>query len=194
MPEKKLILTRDKYEVGDFMSTDQFVVNNPGRLLSGFGRELHNNRFHSGTIYNDSASGFIWVDNQVSLGSNETIFGKSQFEQCLWEQAVAEFSHYHSDNGIFVKDAYRKDCECKVQTQSFSGVGVQHQNSRAERAIQTIMYMSRTFMIHSSLHWTYNGVDDLTICSFAVKHSFLGVQYSTKSGIKYFSDGNTHQN
>ena len=108
------------------MSTDQFVVKNPGRLPSGFGRERHNNRFHVGTIYNDAASGLIWVENQVSLGANETIVGKAWFKQWLWEQAVAEFSNYHSDNGIFVEDVYHKDCEGKGQNQNFSGVGAQH--------------------------------------------------------------------
>ena len=39
VPEKKRILVCDKYEVGDFMSTDQFVVKTLGRLPSGFGRE-----------------------------------------------------------------------------------------------------------------------------------------------------------
>ena len=34
------------------------------------------------------------------------------------------------------------------------------------------MYMAWTFMIHPSLHWTENGVDDLTLWYFAVKHSF----------------------
>ena len=67
------------------MSTDQVVVKTPGILPSGFGRERHNNRFHVGTIYNDDASGLIWVENQVSLGANETIFGKAWFEQWLWE-------------------------------------------------------------------------------------------------------------
>ena len=139
------------------------MVKNPGRLPSGLDRERDNNRFHGGNIYNDAASGLIWVDNQVSLRPNENIVGNSRFEQWLWEQAVAEVSHYHSDNGIFVKDAYCKDCEGQVQTQRFSGVGAQHQNSRSERAIQNTMYMARTFMIHSSLHWTENGVDDITL-------------------------------
>jgi hypothetical protein len=40
-----------------------------------------------------------------------------------------------------------------------------------ERAIQTIMYMARTFMVHASLHWTDRGSDDLSLWSFAVKHS-----------------------
>ena len=59
VPEKKGTLSRDKYEVGDFMSTNKFVVKTSGRLPSGFGRERHNNRFHGGTIYNDAASRLI---------------------------------------------------------------------------------------------------------------------------------------
>ena len=39
VPEKKGILARDKYEFGDFMSTDQFLGKTPGRLPSGFGRD-----------------------------------------------------------------------------------------------------------------------------------------------------------
>ena len=33
------------------------------------------------------------------------------------------------------------------------------------------MYMDRRFMIYLSLHWTESGIDDLYLCSFAVKHS-----------------------
>ena len=39
VPEKMGILSRDKYEVGDFMSTDQFLCKTPGRIPSGFGRD-----------------------------------------------------------------------------------------------------------------------------------------------------------
>ena len=83
------ILSRDKYEVDNFMSTDKFVCKTPGRLPSGFGGERHQNRFHGGTIYNDAASGLIWIEIQVSLGANETVLGKYRFEKWLWEQAVA---------------------------------------------------------------------------------------------------------
>ena len=46
----------------------------------------------------------------------------------------------------------------------------QHQISKAVRAIQTIMHMARTFMVHSSLHWTDMGADDISLWPFAVKH------------------------
>ncbi len=48
----------------------------------------------------------------------------------------------------------------------------QNQNARAEQAIQCIMYMAQTFMVHASLHWTEQNLDDIYLCSFAVvKHS-----------------------
>ena len=72
------------------MSADQFVVNTPGRLPSGYGREAPSSRFQGGTIYNDAATGIIWVENQASLGANETVLGKERFEQWLWEQACIE--------------------------------------------------------------------------------------------------------
>ena len=169
--EKEGILAADKYEAGDFVSMDQFVVKTPGRLPTGYGREGQGNRFHGGTIFNDAATGLIWVENQVSLGAGETILAKSRLEEWLWELACVEINHIRSDNGVFVADEFRNDCAEKHQSQSFSGVGAQHQNARAERAIQTIMYMARTFMLHVSLHWTERGVDDLSLWPFAVKHA-----------------------
>ena len=65
----------------------------------------------------------------------------------------------HSDNGIFVSDQFRLDCDNKHQEQYFSGVGAQHHNARSERLIQTIMYMAITFMVHSSYHCAYHGDD-----------------------------------
>ncbi len=161
----------DAAVLGDFVSTDQFICRTPGRLPEGYGRESKDRRFQGGTIYNDAASGLIWVENQVSLGANETVMGKARFEQWLWDMAYAEVKHYHGDNGIFSSEEYRAECLGKGQSQSFSGVGAQHQNARAERAIQTIMYMARTFMVHASLHWTDRGSDDISLWPFAVKHA-----------------------
>ncbi len=134
------------------MSTDQFVCRTPGQLPSGYGCEGRNGRFHGGRIYNDAASGLIWVENQVSLGASETIMGKERFEQWLYDTACVEVKHFHGNNGIFSSEEYRLECSEKKQSQSSLGVGAQHQNSKAERAIQTIMYMARTFLVHSSLH------------------------------------------
>ena len=122
------------------MSTDQFVCRNPGRLPSGNGCEVSTRRFNGGTIYNDAASGLIWVENQVSLGANETVMGKERFEQWLYKNAYIKVKHFHGDNGIFFSKEYRQEWSEKMQLQSFPGVGAQHLNSKAEWAIQTIIY------------------------------------------------------
>ena len=53
---------------------------------------------------------------------------------------------------------------------TFSGVGAQHQNAEAERAVQPIMYMARLFMIHAALHWGKDGLDDISLWPSPVDH------------------------
>jgi hypothetical protein len=74
-------ISHNRLEVGHFVSTDQFVCRTPGQLPNGYGREGCNDRFYGGPIYNNAASGLIWVENQVSLGASETIMDKEHFEQ-----------------------------------------------------------------------------------------------------------------
>ncbi len=89
----------------------------------------------------------------------------------LYDIACVEVKHFHGNNGIFSSEEYCLECSEKKQLQSFSCVGVQHQNSKAEQAIQTIMYMARTFLVHLSLHRTNMGADDISLWPFAVKHA-----------------------
>ena len=117
------------------MSTYQFVCRTPGQLPSGYGQEGNQSRFNGGTIYNCAASGLIWVKNQVSLGANKTVMGKEWFKQWLYNIVCVKVKHFHGDNGILSLEEYCQDCFKKMQLQSFLGVGAQHQNSRAERAI-----------------------------------------------------------
>ena len=87
LEDREGAFTRDQYEVGDFVSTYQFICKTPGCLPTGYGWESQDRRFLGGTIFNDaaSASGLIWVENQVSLGANETVMGKARFEQWPWD-------------------------------------------------------------------------------------------------------------
>ncbi len=96
--------------------------------------------------------------------------GKEHFEQWLYDTSCIEVKHFHGNNGIFSSEKYRLECSKKKQSQSFLGVGAQHQNSKAEQAIQTIMYMARTFLVHPSLHRADMGADDISLWPFAVKH------------------------
>ena len=98
-------LLHDKIEVR-FFSTDKFVCNTPGSLPNGYGRESSDSCFQGVTTYNDAASSLVWVKNKVSLGSNETVMSTSWFDKWLWDQAAAEFSHYHGGNIIFTTAEY----------------------------------------------------------------------------------------
>ncbi len=141
LPESKGALSCNKFEVGNFVSTDQFICRTPGQLPEGYGRDSVDQCFQGVTIYNDAASGLIWVENQVSLSANETVIGKAYFEQWLWDMSYSEVKHYHGNNGICVAEEYYQECLQKGQSQSFSGVGAQHQNAWAEHAIQMMMYI-----------------------------------------------------
>ncbi len=110
-------------------SEEQELVDAPERVTS-LALETWNWDATS-TIYNDAASGLIWVENQVSLKASETIMGKEHFEQWLYDTACAEVKHFHGNNGIFSSEEYHLECSEKKQLQSFLGVGVQHQNSKA---------------------------------------------------------------
>jgi hypothetical protein len=54
---------------------------------------------------------------------------------------------------------FKKGCELKHQQQTFSEVGVKHQNGHAEQSIQTTMSIACTFMIHVSLQRDEQGSD-----------------------------------
>jgi hypothetical protein len=82
--------------------------------------------FWGRNYFDDVALGLIWVENQVSLVANETVMGKACFEQWLWDMAYAKVKHYHGNNGIFSAQEYHQECMDKGQSQSFSGVGMQH--------------------------------------------------------------------
>ena len=71
------------------MPMDQHVVKNGGRLPTGYGRKCTSNEFHDGTLFRDAASKYIYVQNQVSLGTRETVTVKREFEEWLWEEARA---------------------------------------------------------------------------------------------------------
>ena len=60
---------------------------------------------------------------------------------------------YHANNGIFTSAAFLQELEKEEQSISVSGVGAHHQNPHAEQAIQTVVYIARTMMLHSQICW-----------------------------------------
>ncbi len=76
-------LSQDAYKDGNFVSADQWIVNNSDRFLSGYGQVVSQNKFCSGTLFYAAATGCILVENQVSKGAGEILMAKELFEQCI---------------------------------------------------------------------------------------------------------------
>ena len=66
---------------------------------------------------------------------------------------------------------FQEGYSIKVKSKNFCGICAQHKHAQAERAIQKIMHMARTFMIHVLLHRDKRGVDGILLWSFAVNHA-----------------------
>ena len=67
-----------KYEVGYFVSEDQLIVTT-GCLPIRYVHEVSHPCFHGGTIFQDTATGIIWIENQVLLGAGENVMEKNRF-------------------------------------------------------------------------------------------------------------------
>ena len=99
----------DNYEAEDFVSMDKFVVQIPDWQLEGCGQEGDKSKYHRGTIFNDTATGIIWVKNQITLGARDTLIAKQTFKDWLWDQVWVEIKHIHSNNDVFTEDEFQDD-------------------------------------------------------------------------------------
>ena len=138
---------------GAEVSIDHFISSVKGRLFQGYDKGSDDSRHVGGCIFVDHASSYIHIEFQTSLSSHETLRAKLAFErQCRDVGIVVQT--YMSDNGkaFTAKDFSEHLTEFK-QVSKFAGVGAHHHNAQAERAIRTIMSISRTMMIHSGIHW-----------------------------------------
>ena len=151
-------LSRDKYEAGDFVSMDTVTVPIKGRLFSGYGADSSDG-YTCVTIFHDAGTGLIKVYPQTSATSAETLLSKFKFEDFLWSQAGIRVKKYHSDGGVFTSASFKNDCKKKDQAQSFSGVGAKFQNGAAERSVQTLFWMCRSFLLHAAMRWSTHNAD-----------------------------------
>jgi hypothetical protein len=138
---------------GAEVSVDHFISSVRGRLFQGYDKGSDDSRHVGGCIFVDHASSYIHIEFQTSLSSHETLRAKLAFErQCRDVGVVVQT--YMSDNGTaFTSKDFSDHLTDFKQISKFAGVGAHHHNAQAERAIRTIMSISRTMMIHSGIHW-----------------------------------------
>jgi GAG-pre-integrase domain/Zinc knuckle len=169
--EREGALKQDDLFPGQKVSVDHFVCSTKGRLPNTYGKEDPKLQYSGGAIFVDHASGYTYIHHQVSLTTHATIESKEAFEAFCRDHGVV-VSEYLSDNGTaFTSAAYRDHLLSFEQTTKFAGVGAHHHNGVAERAIQTIMSIARTMMLHSAIHWP--DVANSNLWPLAVDHAVL---------------------
>ncbi len=130
---------RDVVRPGECVSADQCMSSYPGRLPHTHGKEKGSLQYTGGTVFCDHYSSYVFLANQVSLGTGETLQSKHAFQQHAYNLGVSEIKSFRSDNNPFTSEEWMEDLELNQQTISYSGVGAHHQNGVAERTLQTII-------------------------------------------------------
>jgi transposase InsO family protein len=86
------------------------------------------------------------------LTSHETLGAKERFEFSCRDFGVI-IQQYLSDNGsAFTSNEFANHLARFEQTARFAGVGAHHHNGIAKKAIQDVMSIARTIMLHSAIH------------------------------------------
>ena len=152
VPERENALKADVLFPGQRVSLDHFECSAKGRLLTSKGKSSPDEMYRGGALFVDQASGYIFIQPQVTFSAIETIQAKLDFERMCLTSGVT-VATYMSDNVTFSAEAFVKDILNRGQDAQYSGVGAHHHNGVAERSIQTISNMSRTMMLHAGIRW-----------------------------------------
>ncbi len=169
------VISADQVLPGQRVSVDHFVCSTRGRLLSGYGvKKNHSTKddpklYCGGCLFIDEATGHVVVEFQKHLNTHETLAALESFEAKARDSGVIPQS-YTTDNGsCFTSRGFFAHLSKFAQTVRHSGAGSHHQNGKAERAIQTIMGIARTMMLHAAIHWPETA--DPTLWPMAVTHA-----------------------
>ncbi|GKY94961.1 hypothetical protein MPSEU_000460700 [Mayamaea pseudoterrestris] len=167
--DKADALRRDNLFPGQRISVDHFICSTKGRLFSSRGKSKETDLFGGGCIFVDHCTGYVHVELQRYLTTEETLKAKEAFELfCLESGAVPQ--EYLTDNGTaFTSKAFAKHLTTFHQIVKFAGTGSHCQNGVAERAIRTIMSIARAMLLHAAIHWPE--VADPSLWPMAVRHA-----------------------
>ena len=108
--------------------------------------------YTGGALFVDMSSKPVENVFQQHLNPHETLKTKQDFKLKCKNAGVIPLE-YISDNGsAFSSKFYAAHLSNFSQIQPFAGVGTHHHNGVAEKAIQTIISIARTMMLHSAIH------------------------------------------
>lgn len=162
-------ITKNNLLPGQEVSVDHFKCSTKGRLFTSMGKTSDSDMYSGGALFIDHASGYVDVQFQTQPNTHETIKSKTAFEMHCRDYGVL-VQRYISDNGVaFTSADFTAELTKFNQTIRFAGVGAHHHNGHVERAIGTIMSVSRTMLLHAAIHWPQ--VADPQLWPMAVKYA-----------------------
>jgi hypothetical protein len=161
-------LSKGKLQPGDLIFSDQYESSLGGRIYTDKGHPNHAFKYRGGTLFCDASSGYIYIANQITLSSTETISSTFKFEKEALSAGV-EIKGYQTDNGIYTSKAFREKLSSQNQSLRLSAVGAHHQNGVAESSIKSTTYKARALLIHAALRWP--GVSEKTLWPMALQHA-----------------------
>ena len=106
---------------------------------------------------------------QQHLNTHETLKAKQDFELKCKDSGVIPLDYISGNGTAFASKSYAAHLSNFSQIQQFAGVGTHHHNGVAKKAIQTIMSIARTMMLHSAIHWPE--VSDPFLLPMAVQYT-----------------------
>ena len=154
---------------GQCVSVDHFVCSTKGRLFTSRDKSKSSDLYMGGAIFVDHASGYTWIGFQSHLNTHETLRVKDSFELFCRDVGVVPLQYLTDNGSAFTSAKYTESLQNFAQTYRFAGVGAHHHAGIAERAIQTIMSIARTMMLHAAIQWPE--MADPSLWPMAVAHA-----------------------
>ena len=142
-------LKKDKLFRGQCIAVDHCITSTKGRLFTSRAKTKDTDMYIGGALFMDMSSKQVENVFQQHLNTHGTLKAKQHFELKCKDAGVIPFE-YISDNGsAFTSKFYAAHLSNFSQIQHFAGVAAHHHNGVAEKAIQTVMFIARTMMLHS---------------------------------------------
>ena len=132
------------------MSADHYISRDPGRLYHTKGKSYPSDMFSVGRVFIDHVSVYVSIKHQVAINATENFKAKLTFEREAQSQGVV-IKGYHTDNGIFDASEFMEELLKNQKNIIFIGAGASHQNRAAERAVNKLVIMIRTMLMHTTL-------------------------------------------
>ena len=163
------VLKTGDLQPGQQVSVDHFICSTKGRLLTSKGKTPEKEMYVGGCLFIDHASNYVHVEFQQHMTTHQTLESKTKYEQMCRDHGITPTSFLTDNGSCFTSAEFQQKLTTFEQILRFAGVGAHHHNGNAERAIKTIMSISRTMMLHAAIHWP--DVADSTLWPLAVNQA-----------------------